>query len=95
MPHFGGTNFDDPLHAAFDLRDFLKWKTVLVQLVTDGFCGIANRDAILARKRPRDQIAAVIVGGPPSNIDEVADTVYRIEKDGLISALVKVGNALL
>jgi uncharacterized protein YegL len=94
-PDWGGTEFDQPLNNAFDLKEFLKWKSVLIQLVTDGECGLRNADAIRARKGSKDHISAVVVGNKQSTIEEVADSIYHIDKDGLVKQLADIGNRLL
>ena len=95
IPRVGGTNFDAPLMASFDVRDQLRWRNVLTMVVTDGQCAVTDRAAVLERKRADDRILAVISNRNPANLSGLADNVYVAKRNGLETELVEAGRGIL
>lgn len=87
----GGTRFQPPVEAAFDLRDKNKWKETTTILVTDGESSFDDIPALRKRKTRKDILQAILIGGAKMGEEEdeaLFDLVSRTSKKGMLVSLI-------
>jgi uncharacterized protein with von Willebrand factor type A (vWA) domain len=59
-PDYGGTQFDDVLAAAYDLRDELDWRRAVLLMISDGKDTIKDPDLLRSRFKHGERRVAVL-----------------------------------